>query len=487
MLNVRQSGVLCPLSALPGADYCGDLGAGARRFVDWLARHGVRVWQLLPLHPTDAAFGNSPYSAQSVFAGDERYISFAELGNLAAEAGSGERVDYPAALEQRKLAIDHVWQSLSGQLQAEFLFWRKQNKWVETYAAWRALADEQGGIAWTNWPAELRDAGDAIEETATNRKAVIDRIAFGQFLFARQWTALRAYAQARGVALMGDLPIYPHLDSADVWGNRAVFKLDATGHPTSVAGVPPDYFSEDGQLWGNPVYDWGYLRQNSFYWWRERLRHACAQYSQVRIDHFIGLVRAYEVAAGASDARAGEYAEVPTEALLQTLATALPGLPLIAEDLGAEHAGVALALARWQLPGMRVLQFGFGGDPSNPHLPHNFPRNAVAYSGTHDNDTSAGWWQTAGEEERRYFQAYCGLAGEARVDAADAMLRLLLASPALLAVAPVQDVLKLGADARINTPGTTTGNWVWRIRAEDLYKEAPWADFGEMVRVYGRR
>ena len=494
---LRQTGVLCPLSALPGAPHIGDLGAGARRWVDHLARHGVEVWQLLPLHPTSAAFGNSPYSASSVFAGDERYVSVEAFGGSGVQksestrdAGVSGAVDYDEALRVRRGVIDALWAAPPAELLQEFEFWRQPNLWVDDYALWRVLADERGTDEWTAWPAELRAPDtDAVAAFAKTHRDAIRRVAFGQFLFARQFADLRDYAAERGVQLLGDLPIYPHLDSADVWANREAFRLDAdTGRPTVVAGVPPDYFSETGQLWGNPVYDWDRLAADDFAWWRERLRYACHQYGRVRIDHFIGLARAYEVPAGDADARGGSYRDVPTDALLRALARDLPGLPIVAEDLGAEHPATALALERWRLPGMRVLQFGFGGASDNPHLPHNYPRTCVAYTGTHDNDTARGWYTGgASAEERAHLRRYAGGGAVDTVSPGEAvamMLRLLLASPAALRIAPVQDVLGLGGEARVNTPGTARGNWTWRAGEGELYGEGAWERFGGLLATY---
>ena len=516
MSPTRSAGVLLPLPSLPGPAHCGDLGAGARRFVDWLADHGIGLWQLLPLHPTDAAFGYSPYAAQSVFAGDECYVAAAEIAETltgswderAATAaterevpssptatqqgiGRGEssgseteddhepeaRIDYAAAKRARAQALDGAFAGLGAVAKTRFAVWReRQGPWLDRYASWRALADREGSIHWPDWPTDV----------ATPDPAAVDRVAFGQYVFAEQWRRLREYARSRGVQLFGDLPIYPQLDSADTWADRHLFKLGDDGLPTQVAGVPPDYFSADGQLWGNPVYDWQAMAAEGFAWWVARLTHAFEQYDLVRVDHFIGLVRAYEVPAHATTARAGAYADVPTEALFAALARRLPAAALIAEDLGAEHAAVALFMHRWRLPGMRVLQFGFGGDADAPHLPHNFPADTVAYTGTHDNNTVLGWYRddldAAG---RQHLARYLGTRPAAQSVPA-AALRLVLASAAALAVAPAQDILGLGSEARFNTPGTGSGNWVWRARPAVLYRPGPWAEFASLCEVYGR-
>ncbi len=497
MLPTRETGILLPVSALPGPAYCGDLGPAARRFVDHLAAHGVGIWQLLPMQPTDEGLGNSPYSAQSVFAGDERYISveaMIEEGWLPSEVhlygdrSTDGRVDYSAALLARQSAVDEVWTGRGPGLRRDFERWRASAPWVEAYATWRAIADARGDIHWTNWPEELRSSGGpAVERFAAEHTELVERIAFGQFAYAHQWGALRAYAAERGVRLLGDVPIYPHLDSADVWAAPEVFKLDAGGAPRKVAGVPPDYFSADGQLWGNPVYDWAYLERADFDWWVARLRYAFAQFDLVRVDHFIGLVRAYEVDGDATHARDGDYVSVPTEGLFRTLARKLGTLPIIAEDLGVQLPAVELFMRRWELPGMKVLLFAFGGGVDNPYLPFRIPDHSVAYTGTHDNNTVLGWWRDdASAEERAHLEAYVGRSKLTDAEALAAVLRFTLGSAARLAVVPVQDVLGLGSEARINTPGTTERNWTWRIDEKTLYEAKHWEEFAELRRLFGR-
>lgn len=487
MTHHRSAGVLLPVASLPDAPYCGDLGEGARRFVAWLADYGFDTWQLLPLHPTAEAFGYSPYAAQSAFAGDEMYVSVPDLPLTASQleqvlpkgGKSKRKVDYASAKTYRTRALDLAFASISPAEKRDLAAWRLNNDWVEEYATWRVTADEQQSIHWPDWPADLRKA-------SRRGGTAVDRVAYGQFCFARQWEALQRYATEQGVKLFGDLPIYPHLDSADVWAHQEIFKLTKTGVPKRVAGVPPDYFSEDGQLWGNPVYDWPKLVKKDFAWWVARIGHALRSYDLLRLDHFIGLVRAYEIKASAKTAKRGTYTSVPVNGLFHALREAYGELPIIAEDLGADLPEVHAAMAKWALPGMRVLQFGFGGGADNPHLPHNYLPNTVAYTGTHDNNTTRGWYDhDATTPARKHLQRYIGTKIKAK-KVHRASNRLLLSSCSSLAIIPAQDVLGLGGAARTNMPGTTEGNWMWRAKAKELYAEKGWRRVGEELTLYGR-
>ncbi len=487
MIDERSAGVLLPVAALPGAPYCGDLGDGAREFIAWLADHGFDTWQILPLHPTAEAFGYSPYAAQSAFAGDEVYVSVADLPLTASQleqvlpkGGKAKRkVNYAAAKTYRTRAIDLSFASISPGEKEELGAWRASNDWVEDYATWRALADEHGSIHWPSWPSEARRA-------ERRESPAIDRIVYGQFCFARQWRALQQVATEQGVRLFGDLPIYPHLDSADVWAHQGIFKLTKSGKPKLVAGVPPDYFSADGQLWGNPVYDWPALEDDGFGWWVERIGHALKGYDLLRLDHFIGLVRAYEIKASAKTAKRGTYASVPVDALFASLEKAHGPLPIIAEDLGAELPEVHAAMEKWALPGMRVLQFAFGGDATSPHLPHNYVPRSVAYTGTHDNNTFRGWYERdADKPARKHLRQYAGRKVKAK-KVHRLGNELLLRSCSNLAILPAQDVIGLDRKGRVNTPGTTVKNWAWRAKAAELYDAKPWRKVGKQLALYGR-
>ena len=484
----RSAGVLLPVAALPGARHCGDFGRGARRFVDHLAAHGFDTWQLLPLNPTEEIYGYSPYSAQSSFAVDECYLSVRDLLGKSARSGlkrgkrrRRDRIDYAAAKTHRAAALDHAFATASRQDLRGLAAWRADNPWVEDYASWRVTADELDDIHWPDWP---RDHRERVRRTGP----AVDRVAFGQYVLSKQWTALKSYANERGVRLFGDLPIYPHLNSADVFAHRHLFKLTKKGTPRKVAGVPPDYFSEDGQLWGNPVYDWPTLASEGFTWWADRVAHALQTYDLLRLDHFIGIVRAYEVGAHAKTAKRGRYVDVPTDGLFAALRERLGELPIVAEDLGADLPQVREAMAKWGLPGMRVLQFGFGGGPASPHLPHNYVPESVAYTGTHDNDTLRGWYKSADAVEKAAFRMY--VAEDKKLKsrtAASHGVRLVLSSVAHLAVVPVQDVLGLPSSARTNTPGTTRQNWRWRVREKELYAGDDWTRVREWVERYGRK
>jgi 4-alpha-glucanotransferase len=426
-LDRRRAGVLLHPSALLGSG--GALGAAARGLIDWLADGGFSVWQVLPLGPTGA--DASPYWARSDHAGNPALIDWRE-----APAADAHRSEYA-----RFRALTAAW--------------------LDDYALFEALAAAHGGAAWWQWPAAERDRRPAA--LAAARLALASRIeqhCYEQWVFERQWNALREYAHARGVLLFGDLPIYVAPDSAAVWSERAQFRLDAAGRPLAVAGVPPDYFSADGQLWGNPLYDWQQARRDGFAFWRARLARQLERFDLVRIDHFRGLAAHWAVPAGAATAREGEWLPTPGAELLAALRAGGVPLPLVAEDLGYITSDVEGLRRDFDLPGMRVLQFGFDGSPLNPHLPHNYVRHTVAYSGTHDNDTALGWYRTLEPAAAARVDDYLGCRP---ADMPLALVRAVLASVAELAVIPVADVLALGSEARFNTPGTVGGNWQWRL------------------------
>ena len=418
----RRSGVLLHLSSLDAA-----LGRGGRAFIDWLAAGGFSVWQFLPLGPTGAS--HSPYWVRSDFAGNTQFID------------SGERP------------------STDGDAYRAFL--DASSSWLEDYAAFEVLGTLYGGQPWWQWPAEYRDRDSgALERLRGEHAASLARLKNEQFVFASQWQALRSYAHARGVRLLGDVPFYVAPDSAEVWTHRAQLQLDGAGLPRAVAGVPPDYFSELGQLWGNPLYDWARMRKDGFEFWRARVRCQLERVDVLRIDHFRALSAHWAVPAGAPDARGGAWCRTPGRALLKALKAELSVLPFVAEDLGFITPDVEALRRRFRLPGMRVLQFGFDGDPYNPHLPHMHRHNSVVYTGTHDNDTSAGWFASLDRDTQRRVESYLGT--DARAMPA-ALIRAACASVAALAVVPLQDLLGLGAAARLNTPGTAQGNWSWRM------------------------
>jgi 4-alpha-glucanotransferase len=496
----RASGVLLHLSSLPGPHGNGDLGSEARAFVDFLAAAGQTYWQLLPVHPTGP--GNSPYSGVSAFAGNPLFIDLEQLveaGLLSAAALGGAlpqvQVDYDAAAAHRRPLLREafaVFRKQSAQHGARLsAFRRKSRSWLPDYALFMALKDTLGG-AWTEWDAPLRDRSPAVLSRARKQLAAdIAYYEFEQLMFDTQWQALRSYAAARKVRLIGDVPIFVAHDSADVWAHRSGFQLDSKGQPTHVSGVPPDYFSETGQLWGTPLYAWAQHKREHYRFWIERLRAQLDRFDWVRLDHFIGFARYWQIPADAPTAQAGRWRNGPGRALFDAAARKLGALPFIAEDLGAVSPEVERLRDDLGFPGMRVLQFAFDSDAHNLFLPHNYPRHAVAYTGTHDNDTMLGWLreraQSGNEQQLRMLNAYLGRPG-ARLEPevlCGGLIRLLFASVAKLVIVPMQDLLGLGSEARMNVPGRAEGNWTYRLQREALSAELT-QELLALTQLYGR-
>ena len=430
VLDRRRSGVLLHPTALGGAQAeRGALGSAARTFIDWLSAAGVGVWQVLPLGPVgpDA----SPYWVRSDQAGNPALIDPRE-----APDPTQARSDYED-------------------------FCGSERGWLEDYVLYAALSQAHGAEPWWTWPEPLRERRpEALRDVATRLAPELERLRIEQWRFDRQWTALRDYARARGVLLYGDLPIYVAPDSVSTWTERSQFQLAADGQPAARAGVPPDYFAADGQLWGNPLYNWDQARHDGFAFWRTRLASQLRRFDLVRIDHFRGLAGYWAVPASAHTAREGAWLPAPGTELLTALKDALGPLPLVAEDLGVITPDVVALRRSFGLPGMRVLQFAFDGAPDNPHLPRNYTPDTVAYTGTHDNDTTLGWYRSLDRAAARRVAASLGVRAS---KVPRAMLRAVLASVAMLAVVPLQDVLQLGSEARFNVPGTVGGNWRWRV------------------------
>lgn len=471
----RSAGILLHITSLPGGHGTGDLGASAHRFVEWLARAGMRAWQTLPLVPPD--HGASPYSSWSAFAGNPWVIDLHGLvvdglldpGELAEAPPNGERMDFAAvrAFKGPRLAraADRLLRA-THPLRAPFDAWRAGEAWVDEAGLFDALKARAGGAAWWDWDAPLRSRDTAALATARAECAAeIDRFAALQFLFERQWATLRAHAHAHRVAVIGDLPIYVALDSVDVWADQGDFELDADGRPTRVAGVPPDAFSETGQLWGNPLYRWERMAADGYGWWVARLRRTLALFDRVRIDHFRAFSAYWAVPAEEADARRGAWVPGPGAAFFDAMRAALGDLPILAEDLGVIDEPVRALLAATGMPGMSVLQFAFDGDVRNRYLPHNQVPNSVVYTGTHDNDTSLGWWFAQPEHIQAQVRHYFGVDGH---DFVWDFVRAALASVAETAIIPMQDALALGADARMNTPATCEGNWSWRLVSDGM-------------------
>ena len=493
----RSAGILLHFTSLPGPFGVGDLGSAAFAFVDALAQARQTWWQVLPLGPPGD--GDSPYQSLSAFAGNPLLISPAGLVRegliqgceISGTSFRDDRVDYGrvSAFKRRLLAV--AWERFSRgrkhRLRAEFeQFCAEESKWLDDLALFMAVREAHGGAYWVEWDEGVaRRQPGAIALARRELAEAVDLHRFTQFLFHRQLRALRRYARSQGVRLIGDLPIFVSADSADVWANRRLFLLDPDGRPKFVAGVPPDYFSKTGQRWGNPLYDWRAMERARFAWWVDRIAATLRQVDLVRIDHFRGFESYWEIPAAAKTAERGRWVRAPGRALFETLQRRLGGLPFIAEDLGLITPEVEALRERFGLPGMGVLQFAFGGGPEDKFLPHNFDRNTVAYTGTHDNDTTAGWFASLSAGQRRAVRQYAPEIGNDSRRAAWALLRLAWSSVAGCAIAPLQDVLGMGRSARMNTPGTATGNWRWRF-TEDQLKPETLDRLGELTRLYNR-
>src|SRR5580765_21939 len=471
-LKQRSAGVLLHITSLPGPHGIGDLGPEAYHFVEWLASAGQRVWQILPTTPVGP--GDSPYQSVSAFAGSPLMVALEPLvakGWLAApelpEEGFGEaRVDYarvtPWRIAQLRASSENFFRRAGAEDHAAFEAWcAAQAHWLDDYVLFMALETTHAGAAWWHWPQPLRAREPAA--LAKARRELAAEIGFWQFVqwcFDTQWAALKAHANARGVFIMGDLPIFVAHHSADCWARPDLYELDAEFQPSVVAGVPPDAFSADGQRWGNPLYRWDRMAAEDYAWWVARVRRALSQADAFRIDHFRGFAAHWEVPATSPTAIDGRWVPGPGQRVFDALARALGELPIVAEDLGVITPDVTALRDACGFPGMRILQFAFGGDASNAYLPHHCTTNSVIYTGTHDNDTTRGWWYSATPHERSFVTSY--LAADAQ-DVHWAMIRAALTSVANTAIVPMQDVLGLDGSHRMNLPGTPTGNWRWRF------------------------
>ena len=466
----RSAGILLPVFSLPGAYGIGTLGREARAFIDFLSAAGQRWWQVLPVGPSGA--GNSPYTSVSTFAGNPLFIDPEDLADrglltkedlAAAKLPWAAAVDYGAVYARRETLLRRAFSRLSGAEAQKVRNFAVQRPWLREYALYRALKARFHEAAWTDWPDRaLRDHEAAAVEAA--RRELAEEIAYHeavQFWFFSQWEAMKQYANGLGVKIIGDLPIYVSLDSADVWSERKEFLLDGDGLPARVAGVPPDYFSEEGQLWGNPLYDWAAMKADGFGWWIRRVEGASHLYDAIRIDHFRAFESYWSVPAGAESAKEGRWEKGPGMDLLGVLTGWFPNITYIAEDLGLLTPEVHQLRERAGLPGMKVLEFAFSG-PDNAYLPHHYTSPVcICYAGTHDNDTALGWYDHAGAAERDYAERY--LAASGRENVGRALLRCGMASTAALFVAQMQDYLGLGSEGRINVPGVAEGNWRWRM------------------------
>jgi 4-alpha-glucanotransferase len=495
----RNSGVLAHVTSLPSPYGIGDVGPAAFAWVDRLHDAGQSWWQALPLGPTGC--GDSPYSCLSSFAGNALLVSpdlLIEDGLLSpTDCESGRclpksAVDFDAVIAFKHRLLDQAWRNFHSsartELRAEFeRFCAEEAHWLDDYALFRALKARLGGVSLLDWPEDLRRRSrSAVARAHRDLADEINASRFAQFLISRQGSRLKEYAHERGVLLIGDLPFFVSLDSSDVWANPECFQLDANLRPRFVAGVPPDYFSAEGQLWGNPVYDWEALRNSNYRWCIDRLKSLLAHVDLVRLDHFRGFCAAWHVPPTAKTAQAGHWVSGPGAGFFEAVRAELGHLPFVAEDLGIITPDVVELRDKLELPGNRVLQFGFDGNPNNPHLPHNYVPNTVAYTGTHDNNTTRGWFESLPEDARQAAATYAAKAGAGTGEVAWDFIRLVWSSKSGLAIAPLQDLLNLGVEGRMNVPGVATGNWRWRC-TEDMLNPSIFERLRELTTSSGRK
>jgi 4-alpha-glucanotransferase len=494
----RGSGILLHITSLPSAYGIGDLGPEAYRWADFLAETKQSIWQILPLNPTDLAHGNSPYQSLSAFAGNPLLISpelMVKEGFLAqsdVENVPGYQIrtiDYPAVIASKERIFRVAYERFQqeGKRHEYERFCTENSSWLDDFALFMALRDHFPVKAWTEWPQEVRDRRPGILESLKGElHDALEKAKFLQYVFFEQWHSLKAFCNHRGIQLFGDIPIYVIHESADVWANPELFTLDDERKPSVVAGVPPDYFSETGQLWGNPIYRWDVLRERGYSWWIKRVEHNLTLFDLIRVDHFRGLVGYWVVPAGETNAVNGTWVEAPAEDFLNALLRRFPQLPIIAEDLGVITSDVREIMHRFELPGMKVLLFAFGEDlPTNPYIPHNLPRKCVLYTGTHDNNTTRGWFEREATPEikKRLFR-YLGREAPAD-DIHWELIRLAMMSVANMVIVPIQDILGLGEEARMNRPATAEGNWQWRLLPDQLTSSI--ADkLSGMTEIYAR-
>ncbi len=493
MIFPRRSGILLHVTSLPGVHGIGDLGDSAHEFVEFLAASGQKIWQVLPLNPT--GYGDSPYQCFSAFAGNPLFINLGALREqgLLSALDLANAPDFP----DDHVAYDRVISFKQGLLHkaasAFFAdraeadrrdfdsFCQTAKEWLEDYALFMAIKKVHNNVAWVDWDPKVRQRDPAaLQESRTRLQGELDFHRFVQFEFFRQWEKVRSLCGRHGISIMGDIPIYVAHDSADVWAHPELFRLDERGRPIAVAGVPPDYFSATGQLWGNPLYRWDVSASSGHRWWIERCRASLEMFDLVRLDHFRGFEAYWEVPAGAATAAEGKWVKGPGAEFFRVLQAELKELPFVAENLGVITPPVEALRKSFGFPGMSLLQFAFGTDPQGPSFrPHNYSRDLVAYTGGHDNDTTLGWWRSAGvgestrteheiREEHDFTRAYLGFQNE---EVNWIFVRTVLASVANTAMVPLQDVLGLGNEARMNLPGTVSGNWRWRYKRDSLTKE----------------
>lgn len=491
MFRQRSCGILLHPTSLPGAGGIGTFNSDARCFVDLLSGLGCSLWQVLPLTPP--AYGNSPYSSLSAFAGNPLLIDLDQLveegdldGKLNLTVVDSGSVDF-TRLHEDKIALLRLAarRFLEGEVS-----WRKEQfwhfcdttPWLHDYALFMALKHHYKGSCWQRWPAAAQLKSGSYERLSVEYGPEIGVQKYIQWQFYRQWDALRSYANQKGVRIIGDIPIFVAYDSADVWCNPSMFLLDGKGRPTEVAGVPPDYFSVNGQLWGNPLYNWDVVERDGYRWWVERIRHSLRLFDGIRIDHFRGFEAAWQVPATHRTARHGRWVKGPGSRLFDALKAELGELPIMAEDLGVITPEVGALRDHYSFPGMNILQFAFDSGPDNPYLPHNHSRHSVVYTGTHDNNTTQGWIEGLASTQK---ESVCSYAGCHEDELLEGVVRLAMMSVADTAILPFQDLLRLGTEARMNLPGIAAGNWRWRFQ-QDMLEGVDLKGFYQTVHRYGR-
>jgi 4-alpha-glucanotransferase len=484
-MEPRASGILLHITSLPSKFGIGDLGPSAYQFVDFLKASKQQYWQILPLNPSGTYVGNSPYASYSAFAGNPLLISPEKLieDGLLQQSDISNPPEFPVDKVEYKTVIEfktRIFQAaydkhmLTGILRPQFEEFQRENRsWLDDYALFVALKQEFDEVYWLEWAPEIRDRNEAtLKQWHSKLQDRISRAKFYQFLFFRQWHALKSHASKNQIKIIGDIPIYVSNDSVDVWANPQLFKLDEEKNPIFVSGAPPDYFSETGQRWGSPVYLWNVLEKTGFSWWLQRIAQNLKLFDVVRLDHFRGFVAYWEIPAEEETAINGKWVQAPAYNFFDAVLKQFPEAKIIAEDLGMITADVREVIKRFDFPSMKILQFAFGSDmPTNPYIPHNYERNCIVYTGTHDNNTIQGWYQNeADEETRKRLAEYLGHSVNPETVHWE-MIRLALGSVGVMAVIPMQDVLGLGEEARMNFPQKTEGNWLWRLKPDQVTSE----------------
>lgn len=476
----RAAGILLPIFSLPSKHGIGTFGREAYRFVDFLYNSKQTFWQVLPLGPT--SFGDSPYQSFSAFAGNTYFIDLDllvyegllkqdEIDSVVWNDKKGV-VDYSVLYNKRKDVLFKAFErwEQNGDFKEYDVFCEQNSEWLDSYAVFMTLKERFGEMSWQEWPDKYRIfTPELLEEIADECQSEIRFINFCQFQFSKQWNELKTYANSKGIQIIGDIPIYVAMDSADVWANSELFQLDKDRRPTFVAGVPPDLFSKTGQLWGNPLYRWDIMKQNDFSWWRKRMKHCAEQYDVIRIDHFIGIVNYYSIPADADTAEKGKWIDGPGLDLIEAINESIGDKKIIAENLGAITEKVTNMLVSSGYPGMKVIEFGLDADPYNDNLPSFYEKNCIAYTGTHDNETLLGFIKSVKPKTIKFLQEYFNCTTE--IELMEAIIRSLFMSAANVVIVPLQDYLCLDNESRINFPGTIGGNWIWRFSSGDLSKE----------------